>query len=169
MTDAGPSRPQHQTCSAPPDPYSSTTDSLERHPAQFIRRKTSISGDDWEATREVGSGRRISPQFLYLVPVFDSLVLSLRHPRGSGVGPEAIFTLVYTSTDISTTVTAISNFRRSIQKLESSQSFFHSSVNPSVYPSILQSSNDTTNKQPPNLTHQHNVCPDHHPQDPAHR
>lgn len=46
-----------------------------------------------EASREVGSGRRISPQFSYLVPVFDSLVVSLRDPRGSGVGTETIFAL----------------------------------------------------------------------------
>lgn len=55
----------------------------------------------------MGSGRRISPHFSYLVPVFDSLVVSLRDPRGSGVGPETIISLVYTSTDIWTIVTAI--------------------------------------------------------------
>lgn len=104
----------------------------------------------------MGSGRRISPQFLSLVPVFDSLVVSLRDPRGSGVGTETIFTLVYTSTDISTTVTAISNFRRSIQKVESSPNL--SSIHQSLYPSIHQLSKDTNN-QPNNTSHQSQCLP----------
>ena len=64
----------------------------------------------------MGSGRRISPQFSYLVPVFDSLVVSPRDPRGSGVGSETIFTLVYTSTDFWTIVTAISIFQQQHSK-----------------------------------------------------
>lgn len=66
------------------------------------------------------------------MPVLDSLVVSLRDPRDSGIGSETIFTLVYTSTDFCSIVTAILDFRRSIQKPNCSPGFFHSSVNPST-------------------------------------
>jgi hypothetical protein len=70
--------------------------------------------------------------------------VSLRAPRGSGVGPETIFTLVYTSTGSSSIVTAISDFPRSIQKLNFALPSCPPSVNSSIQLSILSTSNQTT-------------------------
>ena len=72
--------------------------------------------------------------------------MSLRAPRGSGVGPETIFTLVYTSTGSSSFVTAISDFPRSIQKLNFSLSSCPSSVNSSTQLSIPSTSNQRTHQ-----------------------
>jgi hypothetical protein len=82
--------------------------------------------------------------------------VSLRDPRGSGIGSETIFALVYTSTDSCSIVAAILNFRRSIQKLEKSQASFLPSVNPSIHPSTLQTfiPPTTTNHTSPTMSAQ---------------
>ena len=72
--------------------------------------------------------------------------MSLRAPRGSGVGPETIFTLVYTSTGSSSIVTAISDFPRSIQKLNFALPSCPASVNSSIQLSIPSTSTQRTHQ-----------------------
>jgi hypothetical protein len=148
VTGAGLPRAQHQTCSAPPLHQPPHSIDLERHTANFIRSFTGISGGEQGGDQGNGFWKANLPTILVPRACFDSLVVSLRAPRGSGVGPETIFTLVYTSTGSRSIVTAISDFPRSIQKLNFSHSSCPQSVNPSIQLSITPTLNQTTHQSP---------------------